>query len=140
MADDIEERRADTVAVSRKAFQFWTALATAAFMGASGAIYSINNDVVRLSENIKFLNSFGPGTGKRFTADDGDAVKEDLAELKRWVLEMQKSVSAHHAKGEHPFADRRLNELERWRIDHHEKHDKTDQFRVFGFESKNSGE
>ena len=112
MASDPEERRIDTVAVSRKALQFISTLAVAACVGISGALYGINNSVVRLTEQVKYLSQFGPGTGKRFTWDDGQEVKADMKLLRQEIQAQRADVNSHKNQGAHNVADSRIRRLE----------------------------
>lgn len=125
-----EERRTDTVAVSRPTVKAVTWVSTVVILAISGFIWDLGDQVDDLVTDhkvlllkVSHLEEFGPGRGERFTQGDGKELKGDFDELKRWLLEMQKSINQHHALGEHPFAGRRLNSLEGWKEGHEEKHD-----------------
>lgn len=122
MAPITEERRQDSVAISRSAAKVITTVVSSVILGIGLVLWNIVLDHVRVSEQLKRLEEFGPKTGERFTLDDGRELKADIDELKRWLLELQKSVNTHHAKGEHSFAGRRLNSLEAWRHKHEDEH------------------
>lgn len=117
------ERRADTVAISRKALSFAATL-VALFIGGVGTqFYALTLDNVRLNGRVDTLELFGPKTGERFTKSDAADLKDADARLFAYIQRVDQSVTAHHASPEHEGANRRLVGCETWRLRHEEKHE-----------------
>lgn len=115
MVDRPEQRR-NTVAISRQAASFAATLAATAFIGISTVFYQRGLVLADLTakqeaqkERIDELKRFGPGTGRRFTWDDGVELKRELREVKDDLREIHKLQTAHGTQGAHLDADRRIN-------------------------------
>ena len=117
MAVDEIERRADTVAISRATANRLVALGAAILLGVAGVLWGVVRDSIRMAQQITYLEKFGPGTGKRFTYEDGQELREMLREMhrdhKKDVERVLEIISVHVAQGAHQRADQRLDELER---------------------------
>ena len=86
MAVDEEERRADTVAISRETANRAVVLGTAILLAISGVIWGVVRDSFRMAEDIETLKEFGPKTGERFTARDGRELLLRIRELERQAI------------------------------------------------------
>lgn len=106
MAPPPEERREDSVALPRSTVKIVTGVLSSLILGVGLVLWNLVLDNVRINEQLKQLDAFGPKAGDRFTAKEG-------TELKRWILDMQRSFNTHKGLGEHPFARRRLDTLEK---------------------------
>ena len=117
MAVDESERRADTVAISRATANRLVALGAAVLLAVSGAFWGVVRDSIRMAQQIAYLEKFGPGTGQRFTYQDGQELREMIREVsrdhKKDVERVLEVVSLHISQGAHPRADQRLQSLER---------------------------
>ena len=132
MATDQEyaERRADTVTVSKKAFQFASAVAAVSVVAVAGNLYNLSIDNARsleridsLQKDVTALEIFGQGTGPRFTADDAKALEEKRdandreirGDLKLFRTEMQQlrgQIYRHDARDGHSVITSRMDALE----------------------------
>lgn len=79
-----EFERTDTVAISRRAVQLFTALVTAGLVWVGTVFWELNLEYVRHSERLAKLEEFGPKSGERFTANDGRQHGRRLSELEAW--------------------------------------------------------
>ena len=137
-----EERRANTMAVSRSAAQMGASVVAGLFVAGAIALFNSSHELSRAIDDIRDLEEdyeelkarihdledFGPGTGKRFTFDDW---KDGRKELKQEIRDndqesirrhneqqaafqaLNESVSIHHEIGAHADADRRMSLIER---------------------------
>ena len=86
MAVDEEERRANTVAISRETANRAVVLGSAILLAVSGVIWGVVRDSFRMAEDIETLKEFGPKTGERFTARDGRELLLRIRELERQAI------------------------------------------------------
>jgi len=103
MAADTERTNNDSVSISRKTYGWLAGLASAAFIGAGGALYSINNDVVRLTEVVGYLKEFA-SVGGRFTADNGREMKAEILLMRTEIQELRTAMHKHDARDWHSVA------------------------------------
>lgn len=130
-----DERRADTVAVSRQTAKITSTVVGGLLVAGALALFSGNdklnvalNDIKNLEEDIEFLKTFGPGSGPRFTSEDAKVQARELKQAIRDVDQasirrniscnkdldfLRQSVGIHHEAGAHTDADRRLSRAER---------------------------
>jgi hypothetical protein len=113
-----EERRDDSVAIPRSTVKVVTSVISSLLLGVGIVLFDISIEHARIAEQLKQLTEFGPNTGERFTKQDGRELKEEIDQLRDWLLENQKAYNRHSALGEHPFAGRRLDHLESWVSEH----------------------
>lgn len=125
MAGNTEGQDSSTTPVSKRFINWALSVSATASVGAAIAIFSLYADSVRHTEQIKQLMFFGPETGARWTEAKAVKAHDDLNKrinvMREWMLEMQKSMNEHHAKGEHAFAGRRLDRIELWMRDHEKR-------------------
>jgi len=82
VGDSIPERR-DSVAIPRPAFSFAAALAILVLGGVGGVLWSVTTASISLEQRVAQLENFS-SVGARFTKQDGDRLREELAALRAW--------------------------------------------------------
>ena len=125
---DEQERRADTVPISRQTAKALTWLASICFLAVAGFVWDGGNKLDALIADLRIvdlrvvqLEQFAT-QGGRFTSDDGDKISDRIEAIRLWQLEMQKSINQHLGQGEHLDAGRRLNRIEQWNERHEKLH------------------
>jgi uncharacterized coiled-coil protein SlyX len=100
-----QERRSDSYAIPRSAIRFIASLAIVFIGSVSGLIYTLDNQIVRALERIRFLEEFGPIAGDRFTKEQGDKLDTRITSLE--------ARQAHHERiGAHDLAEYRLQRID----------------------------
>lgn len=117
MAVDEEERRHNSVAISRQTANRLVTLGIAILLGVTGVLWNVVRDSIRMAQQLEYLEKFGPGTGSRFTYQDGQELRKDLRDLnKEHKMDMERVldlVANHISQGAHARADQRLDSLEK---------------------------
>ena len=120
MAEDQREQRANSMAISRQAAATITTVVSGLILLGAGALFRSNSQLIHLTAAVEHLEEFGPGSGKRFTAEHGREVREDIKEIKEdakllrtEIRLVRQSCTAHRLTGAHADAERRLNRIEK---------------------------
>jgi len=115
MAENTEEKRADTVAVSRSTVKAITWVASSALMAISWFVWdsgtkvdNVMSALAVLELRVQHLEGFA-NSGPRFTSRDGDEIKEEIREVKGNCAK-HKDLSAHREQAQ-------LNREIFWRIE-----------------------
>lgn len=112
-----EERRADTVAVSRKTATVVATVAAGAILAGGSAMFRIAVDHAALLVRVETLEQFGQDTGRRWTFDD--AAREDgrqdeeIRAVREEMNQMRKCLDMHRGQEAHQSANVRINENSR---------------------------
>ena len=116
MADNQEEKRLDTVAISRSTVKAVTWLSSLAFVAVAGFIWdigsqvdSVNSDHIVMDLRVGHLEDFGPKSGNRFTAAEGESLRDEIATVRR-SCEKHREIKAHREQEQ-------LNREIFWRIE-----------------------
>ena len=110
----VQERRANAVAVPKQAIQFVAGLVTIS-LGAFGTVFwNISEQVSVLDNRVKHLEEFGPGTGKRFTADRGERLEDRVDDIEKWRADHTQwgATIVGEWTRRHFDAERRLDKIE----------------------------
>ena len=111
-----EERRGDTVAVSRKAFAFGSAVASSAVVLVGVALFGLALTSERHTQQIEQLIKFGPERGERWTKSDakeqGNGFREELLILRQQVRDLHSEISNHNSKAAHDVANNRMQSVD----------------------------
>ena len=91
------------------------AILTALTIGTGSVLWTFVSDHIRLAERVAFLERFGPGTGNRFTAEDGKRMEARIHVIE--VAKADHDARANNLIGrwEQTFLsiDKRLDAVER---------------------------
>lgn len=116
MANGSEERRADTVEVSRSKATFLTTVGASLLVAITTLFYQRGTTIAALEEkyealkdDISELKEFGPITGRRFTWDDSEKLRDEDRAIRQELRQAVTNCLAHQNEGAHPDADRRIN-------------------------------
>jgi predicted PurR-regulated permease PerM len=111
-----EERRGDTVAVSRKAFAFGSAVASSSVVLIGVALFGLAITSERHTQQLSQLIEFGPKTGDRWTKRQADDQKKEFREelliLRQQVRDLHNEISKHNGKQAHDVANNRLQSMQ----------------------------
>ena len=113
MAGNTEEERNRADTLSKRALNWLSMVSAGAFLGTAGALYNVNNDIVRLNEAVEYLKAFGPGTGKRFTWEDGKELRIETTLLRAEIRRLRAEQAAHAGKKAHGVAEAKIHRLEK---------------------------
>lgn len=109
------------MAIPRSTVRFVTAVVVLLIGGVSAALWTDHSALVGLQStvdhvksDVEYLKLYGPGTGPRFTARDGEKHDERITDLEDWQIEHIKWGREVSGKWNalHSEAFRRLDKFE----------------------------
>lgn len=112
--DANRERRANAIAIPRSAATIFATVVAALILGVGRVLYDQHVSHIQLTERVKHLETFGPGTGKRFTYEDGQEHARRIIRLEEWRDQHVRWGAETSGEWRSTFKehDRRLNRLE----------------------------
>jgi len=119
-----QRAEANTVSIPKRTVNIFTSLGAALIIGISGILFNLVTDNVRLNERLTQLERFGPGTGLRFTKQDGDRLALQILGNSTEIRDIRIWKNNHTEWGRELVGHfRQINK------DHEERIDKLEEFR-----------
>ena len=106
----VEERRGNTVSISRPAASFIATISAALVTGITVVLWNLVLTVNSLTIKVENLIEYGPKAGDRFTKQDALEMRNSF-NVKFDTLSNE--VEAHLKTSGHPLTEQRINQLDR---------------------------